>query len=275
MSDSRTTKIFLAINGQDVTADLAGRLMSFRFDGTIAGNCDSVIITCVDPTATYRNVWPIRKGTPFQAKLQMLNWSYAGESLTTDYGIMWVDAIDFQIWPRTMTIKATSLNPMTTGKGQHNFDGVEGMSLKDISNKAATNSGLQLVYNNDETNPVLARSDQVDQSDLERVQRMAQAQGLSVKSTNGKLWVFDEKKLEANAAFTTITDRETPFMTGRLRTNVSGLFKKGKLSYMNPKAGKVEQGEFTPEEPPEGTGSEQTTRERPDEQGSDDSSSDD
>lgn len=275
----RQTKILLNVAGTDVSEALAASLTNFEYEESINSKVDTLLITCTDPQAVFRNNWPIIKGTPIHAKLVMLNWSYPGEQLIMDCRQMFIDAIDFNLNPRTFTVKATSLDPSFSGRGTHKFDASEGKSLEQLGLQVAQANNLTLRYGgaapggSDVTylpSNQLARSDKTEESDLEYYDKLCAQRGLKMKVIDGKLFVFNEAEMEAQAPFTTLTDRVSPLVTGRLRTSASGLFKRGKLSYTSPKSGKAMTHTFEPPKPPEGVGDEQNTHDRPDEAGDDD-----
>lgn len=138
-----------------------------------------------------------------QAVLHRYNWKEDGTDEALDCGQFELDTVDASGPPAQLTIKASSLPYSSTIRQTKKTKAWEAYQLSGIVDEMAKGNGLASMYLS-EYNPLIAREEQTEESDIEFLSRLAHNAGLSVKATNNMLVVFDQmtyEKLEPVAVF--------------------------------------------------------------------------
>ena len=242
MAESRHTLVTLFVKGT-ASVDITDDLLEFSFTESIESKSHTLDVKVRDTDLKYRNKLFIKKGTKVTAQFQLLAWDGAGASPARATGDMWVDTVESDLKPRTMTFKATSIPPSLEKSGYKN-KGSEGKSTKDIATGDLSHTkDIAIIGENggstEETDTKQKRSDQENESALTYWERKATELGMVLIVQDGNMYLIKEADLEAQAPFTTISDGSTALISGRIRTTNQGKFKKGRIQYHDPKTGKL------------------------------------
>ena len=124
----------------DVTSDL----ISFEYEGNFAGVGETLTIELDDSSKRYRSDWFVEKGTQVQVQISCTDWLFPGNNSQRTTGLNWVDVVELNAKPASVTIKASSINPNLL-PFQANHAGFEGQSLKSIWNTQATSLDSQVL----------------------------------------------------------------------------------------------------------------------------------
>ena len=244
MGNPRHTRVQLYVNGMTV-ADITDDLLEFTFTEGIDTKAHCLDVKVRDTDLKYRNKLFIKKGTKVTAEFQMLNWNGDGAYPPRGCGDMWVDTVEMDLRPRTMTFKATSVS-LDLEKGGKKHKGTEGKNANTITKEKISESPsetkTQFLGNESEPpldDPKQKRSDQENESKLQMAERKAKELGKILVVQDGKMYAYKMADLEAQAPFMTISDGTSNLLGGRMKTTNQGKFKKGTIKYHDPKTGKL------------------------------------
>lgn len=168
-----------------------------------------------------------------------------------------VNDINFEIGTggSHLEIKANSVPVKGTCKGSKKYRAWEGADLKTITEQVAKDSDLEVEWEV-ESDAKLSRTDQDGESDLELLDRLCDENGHCLKITDGKVVVFDEEDYEKREPVFDLKPGVGLYDSMKLHTSATGTAKSATVSWTSPRTGKTVTETFTPEEPPEGTGTE-------------------
>src|SRR5258708_376562 len=91
--------------------DLTDDLISFTFEESVSMVGEVLTIELDDASKRYRSIWFLPKGTPIQATITTTDWNFPGDKAERITGTCWIDTIELDVKPPTVTIKATSVSP--------------------------------------------------------------------------------------------------------------------------------------------------------------------
>lgn len=138
-----------------------------------------------------------------RAVLHRYNWTEDGTDEPLDCGQFELDTVGASGPPSQITIKASSLSYSSTIRQTKKTKAWEAYQLSGIVNEMAGANGMASMYLSD-YDPMIAREEQTEESDIAFLSRLAHDSGLSVKATNNMIVVFDQltyEKMEPSATF--------------------------------------------------------------------------
>jgi phage protein D len=227
------------VNG--TSTNISDDLEELTYTETLDNEAHTVDVKVRDTDLKYRNKWFIKKGSQLTVQITQVEWLDAGETYTKrGTGTMWVDTVEMQLKPRSMQFKATSVDPKME-KGGKKHKGSEGQK---VSQKVKSDtSGDFLDATPAAPDPPVKRTDQENESDLTKAKRLAAEQGKKIMVVNGKLVMYRECDMEAQAPSFTFhddgTEKDSPFLGGKIKTTNQDKVKGGKHQYHDPKTGKL------------------------------------
>lgn len=147
------------------------------------------------------------KGATIRAAFVRRNWITPGKDEVAGFGCFTLDSVDFSGPPSIATIRATALNFNTDIRQTKKSRSWESYTLSGIGAEMTARAGMTLLFLSD-VNPFYTRAEQYKESDIAFYQRLCHAAGLSLKSYDNKLVVFDQATYEAAEPQFTIRRRE-------------------------------------------------------------------
>lgn len=195
-------KLLFTKTGKDVTESLAPDLLSFSYDDNESGQADEITVDLKDETGKWASTWMPNGGESVQAFILEGN---ADEVLKTLLcGKFYVDELSAAGSPRTFQIKAVSIPLNKPIRRKAKTRAWEEKGFFEIAHQLALESDMELLWDC-EFNPRKDRTDQRRESDLQFLSRMCEEYGLSLKVTDSKIVIFDQKLYEKKKPVLTLT----------------------------------------------------------------------
>lgn len=138
-----------------------------------------------------------------RAVLHRYHWNTDGADEVLDCGQFELDTVSASGAPAQIAIKASSLPYSSNIRQTKKTKAWEAYYLSGIANEIAESNGMASMYLPD-YDPLIARKEQTEESDIEFLSRLAHDAGMSVKATNNMIVIFDQltyEKLEPVATF--------------------------------------------------------------------------
>jgi len=134
-------------------------------------------------------------GLKIRATLYTYNWISDGKDVALDSGEFELDDVQSKGPPDTITIKATSLPYTNQFRKTKKSKGWESYSLKGIASEMAKNNGMVCDYEAP-SDPQYKRVEQYRCTDIDFLSRLCHDAGFSLKCTDNKIVIFDQKDYE-------------------------------------------------------------------------------
>lgn len=201
MSNPIRTKLRLLFTaaGQDVSQSVLPDLLSFTFSDKETGEADELRLTLKDETGKWAATWKPDGGEVVDAYLA--TGSGADE---LHCGRFYVDSMSVSGAPRTFEMQAVSTPLNQPIRRKAITKAWESRTLRGIAEEIASGNGLQLFFDVEE-DPQYDRRDQKEESNLAFLQRLCEDEGFSIKVTDQKIVIFDQRSYETKEPIKTIT----------------------------------------------------------------------
>lgn len=201
MSNPIRTKLRLLFTaaGQDVSQSVLPDLLSFSFSDKETGEADELRLTLKDETGKWAATWKPDGGEVVDAYLA--TGSGADE---LHCGRFYVDSMSVSGAPRTFEMQAVSTPLNQPIRRKAITKAWESRTLRGIAEEIASGNGLQLFFDVEE-DPQYDRRDQKEESNLAFLQRLCEDEGFSIKVTDQKIVIFDQRSYETKDLIKTIT----------------------------------------------------------------------
>lgn len=181
-------------------------------------------------------------GMQIQAVIVAQNWSGDGKDQMLECGQFELDAVDSSGPPAVVTIKATALPYSASIRQTKKSRAWEQYNLRDIAKEISRKNGLSYLYSSS-ANPTYDRLEQVKESDIEFLSRLCHKNGISLKTTNNILVLFDQASYERKNASYTIKREKSPYSKYKFSIGKSNTqYTSCRVSYTNPATGKCIEG---------------------------------
>lgn len=249
----RRAKLQVLYGGKDVSSDIAPYLISFTYTDNAHGKADTISLALEDKKGRFVGEWFPAKGARIEAVIVCTDWFAPGDTVRLNCGAFEVDGVSFDGPPDQLTIDAVSAATTSSIRREKKTKAHENTTLKDVAGGIAKAQGLKLVYESDDA-VSLGRVDQRGQSDLEFLQRQAEAHGLKLKVSDDQLVLFDDEAHDAKAASHTIKRADGSLVKYRMRTQSHDTYDGAKATYWSPEEKELYAVESAPKHPPKGTG---------------------
>lgn len=199
MSNPIRTKLRLLFTaaGQDVSQSVLPDLLSFTFSDKETGEADELRLTLKDETGKWAATWKPDGGEVVDAYL-----STGADELHC--GRFYVDSMSVSGAPRTFEMQAVSTPLNQPIRRKAITKAWESRTLRGIAEEIAAENGLQLFFDVEE-DPQYDRRDQKEESNLAFLQRLCEDEGFSIKVTDQKIVIFDQRSYETKEPIKTIT----------------------------------------------------------------------
>lgn len=134
-------------------------------------------------------------GLKIRATITACNWHSDGKDEALDCGEFELDSINASGPPDIITIKATGLPYTSQIRQTKQSKGWEKYKLSGIANEMAKKNGMQSQFLAKQ-DPEYKRVEQYRCSDIDFLSQLCHDAGLSLKCTDGKIVIFDQKEYE-------------------------------------------------------------------------------
>lgn len=254
ITKARLARPEITLNGQDYYSSLAPYFLNCSYtDNSDGKKADDFQLQLADRDRRFINDWMPEKGVFIDVAIICERWfSPNAATLKLDCGRFWIDSVDFDLPAHTVSVKATSIPTDAHLKATNESRGWEKSSLKDITEQIAGENKMAMDWNAD-YNPQYKRVEQNEESGLQFLKRRAADSKLAIKVHRGKIVVFDEQDMEAQApAFTLVYGNvsgalgmATYRMTGgKFGTKWTDTKKSQKVKHVNPETGRLVDEEY-------------------------------
>lgn len=204
---ARRTEVSIAFGGTDITANIKPYFLSLTYVDDADEMADDLKIEVQDRDGVWMERWLTEAveaaaggRLSMSAVIAQENWKHGGKLKT---GAFELDSIECSGPPATVTIRGTGL-PVSGGTGQtKKFKAWENYTLYGIAAEIAAGGGMGCIYESAE-NPSYDRVEQTGQSDIEFLKKLCQDAGISIKTTDGMIVLYDQAAYEAKDPVFTI-----------------------------------------------------------------------
>ena len=241
---ARNTIINIIYQGADITTDIAPYLLSFSFGDNSGGKADDLSITLQDAAGIWLTDWMPAKGDTISASIIATEGS---NTLSLPCGSFSIDQIDYSSPPSTFSIKAVSASVKKKPVQQKKSSIWENVLLPQvITDIAAKNSLAPELYS--VPPKFIEHLDQIEQSDLEFLQKLCADYGLAVKVQESKLVVYDIAEYEAKAPALNIAQGDERLLSVRFTSKTAQVYRKARVRYHDPVKDELYDAEFEDED---------------------------
>lgn len=196
--NARRIRVSVTYDTTDITEDLAPFLKTVGYTDHMSGQADDLSIALEDRAGLWQSDWMPDKGATLAVTLTQSAWQGEGKEESLDLGTFEIDEIESSGAPSEAVIKAVSVPENNELRGVEKTRSWEAAQLSTIANDVASGAGLTLVYST-ESDPLIERAEQTEQSDLSFLQQLCDDQGLALKVFKGQIIIFDEEAYEETA----------------------------------------------------------------------------
>jgi len=208
----RRARVQVVYEGKDISADLAPFIIDATYNDNESGKADDISLTLDDRDRRWANEWWMEKGDRIELSILCEDeWLPGGiipalpgsPALKLNAGTFTVDEADSSGPPDRVTVKAIA-TPNKGIKRTRKSKAWESLTLRAIAGEIAARASMVLVWESD-SDPLLNREDQRDESDLGFLARLAAKWGLNIKVHDNQIVIFSDAKYEAAPPLDTIT----------------------------------------------------------------------
>ena len=241
--------------GENITDDIAGDLISFQWNDVASGESDDATITLANVHGAWSGEWLPQRGDAITPTIITTR----GDNVhRLACGRFTVDDVSAGGPPSVVTIKMQSA-PMTGDvRRTRNTRAWEDFTLQDIAQDIATRAGLRLLF--DGAGEI--RYDRIDQrreSDLGFLARICDEEQYGLKVTDGQLAVYSEELYDGREPATTIRIGESLVISWSFKAKSHDLASLARVAYYDAESGEVIEDEVRAPAQPQGTGTAQSS----------------
>ena len=146
------------------------------------------------------------QGATIRAAFIRHNWITPGRDEVCGFGCFTLDSVGFSGPPSNAIIRATALNFNADIRQTEKSKSWENYTLSGIASEMTASVGMSLMFLAD-ADPFYKREEQFKESNIAFLKRLCHAAGLSLKSYDNMLVIFDQAKQEAEPPQFTIQRR--------------------------------------------------------------------
>ncbi|WP_435309683.1 phage late control D family protein [Sebaldella termitidis] len=229
---SRETWLHVEYDDKDISTEIQPYITGFTYNDNAKNEIDDIELTLENSDGRWFNEWFPDEGAKLTVSIIKKRWSDELIEETLPCGTFYIDQID--LTPGIISLKALAI-PMGNLKNQVNSVAWEKISLQGIATDISNKHTMTLqFYVNEEIR--YERVDQDKEADLVFLNRLCVEEGLSLKLTDNKIVIFDNKDFENNdevIEISRIYDTEMLKDYSFSRTNKE-IYDKVEISYYDP-----------------------------------------
>lgn len=185
------------------------------------------------------------KGAQVHAIIIQKNWNGDGRDKRLDCGTFEVDSVDGSGPPAKVAIKGTSIPYTSKIRTQKKTKAWEKIKLSAIAGEIAAAGGMKVMFESS-YDPLYSRKEQVKKSDVEFLQELCKAAGISLKVTANTIVLFDAAEYEKKPAVRQIVRGASDVKSYRFSTNFKDCaYSSCHVTYEDPQTMKKIEATFT------------------------------
>ena len=245
----RRARLELEYEGQDISRDIEGMVLSFSFTDHAHGQADDLELVLENRAGLWGGDWWPAEGDRVKAVIVCTNWDEPLDRIEMPCGEFSVDGICLTGPPDTVVIRGVSSFTDSAIRQETKTKAWENTNLGAIAQEIAGTHGLELYW--DAENVDLKRVDQRDESDLAFLKRLCEENGYNIKVSGSLLIIYEGDTYEGGDAAVTLIRGENRILNYEINSAAHGTYRACEVSYQDPKTKKVQSYTFTPENAPE------------------------
>ena len=203
---SRRVELKVNYQGTDISRDIAKHLVGFSYTDNATNEADDLEITLEDSEGLWHGDWLPEKGDLIHASFSVKNWEDGDRTLPC--GTFTIDEISLDGPPDTVSLKGQSVPVVSSVKHTKKTKSWKKVNLSQIAGDIAKKSKLKLMFECSE-DPKYESVDQVKQSDISFLQKLCTREGISLKVTDNKMVLFEQKVYEQSEVVETYLKGES------------------------------------------------------------------
>ena len=237
MGNARRAGVKIYYRSRDISRSVNSFTYNDNYDKT-----DDISVTFEDRAERWIGEWFPAPGEKFNVWIELFDWRFFNDNRSIELGDFEIDNPEFS---DVVTINAVTIPITSDARSEKKNRAWRQITLSGIAGDIAANTRLRLVYDTD-IDPFYDSADQNDKSDLCFLEDLCKSDGLCMKTTNGRLIVFEERKYEAMPAVTTIRKGSSRIIeTPTFRRNSKDVYKACEVAYFDPKTDETYRGYFS------------------------------
>lgn len=226
---ARKAKVEIKIAGKNVSTDLAPYLISYNFNDKTSTEVDDITLTIDDRDELFVSDWMPERGDKIEVSIKCDNWSDNDSEEELYCGVFEIDLVTESGPPNKFEIKAVSIfnsnirRVIHTNKWEHT-------TLKAVCEAIVSRNQMKLIFSGDDVDFDVC--DQIEQSDLQFLGKLADDNDFMLKIDDDTLYVLSREELENQPPQLVISKCDI----NNRRAGAQGfdLYKEAKASYYDP-----------------------------------------
>jgi len=232
---ARRARVILEYNGIDATEDISGSLIGFIYNDSAKNEADDIEIILEDREGLWRGAFFPEKGASIKSTIIIENWEVPGRVETLPCGTFELDEIEYKGPPDTASLKGLAVSLKGGIKDTKKSKTWASIALSKIGAAIAMAGGVKFWFISDYDH-MYDTVQQNQESDLSFLVRLAKEQGLTVKATDSKIILFDERKFEEKPAVRRIMRNDDDVLSYNFKNKTSETYKQAEVNYTDSKS---------------------------------------
>lgn len=234
----RSASVRVEYQGVNITDEVTKDLLSFEYVDNASGASDTVALTLKDEKHIWLKDWFPEKGDVIYPTIQTNNWLKDGEIQLLPCGRFFIDEPEYSGRPSTFTLNGISSPLNGNFKDANKTRAWRNINLKSIAGDIAERAGLELQYLSN-NNPLYTSKEQSETPDSTFLSELCEEEGLSMKVTDSKIVIFDEKDFEQRPVVATYNESNDNVLSYSFKSSLAGTNYAGvRVRYYDSKLGR-------------------------------------
>lgn len=218
-------KFVITYAGKDITRDISPMIHRLEYKDNVSGSADTIEIVLDDTNGLWTSIWYPVKGDSIRLEI--------GYDQLLNCGTFEVDETSFSINPDLFTIRAIAA-PISKSIRTKATTAFENQSLAQIVQKIASKNGLSLTGTI--SNIIIARINQLRETDLGFLSRLAETYGHVFSLRDKKIFFSDVYELESINAVDSVSREQLASLS--VTDKIVHIYKKSRVRHHDPRSGK-------------------------------------